>query len=109
LFFWGPHDVDRSCVERGLDVRSVAFLDHLDTRPAILSHSVDVGALHQSQADVSMPQTVGRTGSTFVVETKLLFVVEDRFKKLTLPPRRFPWALERRSSFVLVRRFLPAK
>jgi hypothetical protein len=32
-----------------------------------------------------MPQTVGRAGATFAVETKLLFV-EDRLKKLALPP-----------------------
>lgn len=48
----------------------------------------DVGALHQAQADVCMPQTVGPTGRSsgliFGVETKLLFV-EDRFKKLPLP------------------------
>ncbi len=87
LVFLGPHDVDRSCVERSLDVRSVVFLDHLDTRAAVLSDLVDVGALHQPQTDVCMPHTVGRTGSSFAVKAKILFV-EDGFEKFALPLRK---------------------
>ena len=84
LVLLGSHDVDCSGVERGLDVRRVVFLDHLDASAAVLSDLVDVGTLHQAQADVCMPQTVGRTRSAFAVETKLFFV-EDGFEKLALP------------------------
>lgn len=84
LVFLGPHDVDRSGVERGLDVRRVVFLDHLDASASVFGDLVDVGTLHQAQADVSMPQTVGGTGSAFAVKAKILFV-EDGFEKLALP------------------------
>jgi len=46
LVFPGPHDIDCSGVERGLDVRRVVFLDHLHASAAVLSDLVDVGALH---------------------------------------------------------------
>jgi hypothetical protein len=71
----------------GSYVRRVVFLDHLDTRAAVLSDLVDVGAFHQAEADVCIPQTVGCTGSSFAVKAKILFV-EDGFEKLALPPRK---------------------
>ena len=84
FLFLRPHDVDCGGVERRLDMRRVVFLDHLDAGAAVLGDLVDVGALHQPQANVCMPQTVGCTGSSFAVETKLLFG-EDSFEKLALP------------------------
>jgi hypothetical protein len=32
-----PHDIDCNRVERCLDIRCITFLDHLDTRAAVLS------------------------------------------------------------------------
>jgi len=55
LVFLGPHDINCSGVERSLDVRRIVFLDHLDARAAIFGDLVDVGALHQAEADVCMP------------------------------------------------------
>jgi hypothetical protein len=46
-------------------VRWVVFLDHLETGAAVLGDLVDVGALHQAQADVCMPQTVRCARLTF--------------------------------------------
>ena|SRR4030081_1993318 len=76
LVVLGPHNVNCSGVERGLDVRRVVFLDHLDTRAAILCDLVDVGALHQAQADVCMTDAVRRTRSAFAIEAKI-FPIED--------------------------------
>jgi hypothetical protein len=36
---------------RGLDMGRVVFLDHLDTCVTVLGDLVDVGTLHQTQAD----------------------------------------------------------
>lgn len=65
-------------------MRRVVFFDHLHAGATVLSDLVDVGALHQAEADICMPQTVGCTRSAFPVETKLLFV-EYSFEKLALP------------------------
>ena len=51
LVFLGPNYVDRGCVKRGLDVRRIVFLDHLDARAAVASDLVDIGTLHEAQAD----------------------------------------------------------
>ena len=77
-------------------MRRVVFLDHLDTGAAVLSDLVDVGTFHQAQADVRMPQTVGRTGSSFAVKAKILFV-EDGFEKLALPLRKNKVSRSRRA------------
>ena len=58
--------------------------DHLDAGAAVLSDLIDVGALHQSQANVCMPQAVRRARSAFSVDAEL-FLVEDSFEKLSLP------------------------
>jgi hypothetical protein len=68
-------------------MRCIIFLDHLDASAAVLCDLLDVGTLHQAQADVCLPQTVGRTRSPFAVETKLLFL-KDSFEKLALPLRK---------------------
>src|SRR5262249_12547833 len=73
FFFSGPHDIDCSGIERGLDVRCV-FLDHLDPGPTVFGDLVDVGAFHQPQTDVCMPQTVRGTRSPFAVEAETFLV-----------------------------------
>lgn len=65
----------------------VVFLDHLDTGAAVFSVLVDIGALHQPQAEVCMPQTVRRTRSAFAVEAKIFFI-EDGLEKFALPFRK---------------------
>ena len=47
-------DIDRGRIERRLDVSGVEFLDHLDTRAAILRDLMDVGTLYQAEADVGV-------------------------------------------------------
>lgn len=78
------HDIDRSSVERSLDVRGVVFLDHLDTGGAVLGDLVDVCTLHQPQADVSMAQTVCGTWSAFAVKAQV-FLMKDGLEEFTLP------------------------
>src|SRR5260370_34865376 len=63
LVFLGPHDIDRSGVERGLEVRCVVFLDHLDTYAAVFGDLVDVGTLHQTQADLRGRSGIGNLDS----------------------------------------------
>src|SRR5580704_1916163 len=53
--------VDRACIKHGFDVCSVEFLDHLDASPAVLGNLIDVSSLHQTKADVGMPQAVARS------------------------------------------------
>ena len=50
-------------------MRCIIFLDHLDASAAVLSDLVDIRTLHEGQADVPMPQAVGRTQSPFAVPT----------------------------------------
>ncbi len=68
-------------------MRRVVFLDHLDTGAAVFSDLVDVGALHQPQVDIRMPQTVCRTRSAFAVEAEI-FLIEDGLEKFALPFRK---------------------
>ena len=79
-----PHDIDCSGIQRCFDVRRIVLFDHLDTGAAVLSDLVDVGTLHQAQADVCMPQAVRRARLALAVEAKL-FLMEDGFKQLELP------------------------
>jgi hypothetical protein len=55
----GAHDVDRSGVERVLEMRGVEFFDHLDAGATILGDLIDVCPLHEPHADVSMTQGIG--------------------------------------------------
>src|ERR1700720_1934709 len=52
-----PH-IDSGSIQRILEVRRVIRFDHLDTGPAVLRHLIDVGALHQPEADVGVSQAV---------------------------------------------------
>jgi hypothetical protein len=53
--FFRADDIDGSGVERGFDVHRVIFLDHPDARATVLSDLIDVGSLHQPQADIRVP------------------------------------------------------
>ena len=65
-------------------MRRVVFLDHFDAGAAVLGDLVDVGTLHQTQADVCMPQTVRGPRLALSVDTKF-FLVENSFRELALP------------------------
>jgi hypothetical protein len=67
-------------------VGCVILVDHLHARAAVLSDLVDVGPLHQAQADVCVPQAVCSARLAFAVEAKLL-LLEDGFEKLALSLR----------------------
>ena len=69
-------DVDRRSVKPVLDVRGVMLLDHLHAGTAVLGDLVDVCALHQPKADVSVAKAVGRAAVAFSVEFQP-FLVED--------------------------------
>ena len=99
LSFLGPHNVNCSGVERGLDVRRV-FLNHLDASAAVLSNLVDVGTFHEAQAYVCMPQAVRRTRSAFAIKAKI-FLIEDGLKKFALPFRKNQVGRSRRAPLFL--------
>src|ERR1700680_2667206 len=67
LFCFGAPYVDRGGVEAVLEVRGVVFLDHLDAGAAVFRDLVNVGAFQQAQADVGVPQAVGRAGLSLAV------------------------------------------
>ena len=54
LFFLGRLTLIAAASSEVLMCAAVVFLAHLDTRAAVLSDLVGVGALHQPQADVCM-------------------------------------------------------
>jgi hypothetical protein len=54
----GAHHVNGSCVERGLDMSGVEFLDHFHARAAVLRDLINVCAFHQAHADVSVTKAV---------------------------------------------------
>jgi hypothetical protein len=56
----GFTNVDRRRIKRALDVCRVEFLDHLDAGAAVLGNLINVGALHQAQADIGVAQAIGR-------------------------------------------------
>jgi len=61
----------------------IVFLNHLDAGAAVLGDLVDVRALHQAQADVSMPQAIGSSRPSVSVQLEILFV-ENRIEKFTM-------------------------
>jgi len=63
------------------------FLDHLDPGPTVFGDLVDVGAFHQPQTDVCMPQTVRGTRSPVAVEAET-FLIQDGLEKFALSFRK---------------------
>ncbi len=53
-----PSNVDGRSVQMGLDMGSVEFFDYLDAGAAIFRDLVDIGSLHQTEADVCVPQAI---------------------------------------------------
>src|SRR5271157_442851 len=86
--FWlWPHDVDRGGVKLRLNMRRVILLDHLDAGAAVFGDLVDVGAFHQAQADIRVPQAGGCSRPAFTIEPEV-FLFQDRVEKLALPFRK---------------------
>src|ERR1700691_4808901 len=76
-----PPYVDRGGIEAVLEVGGVVFLDHLDAGAAVLRDLINVRAFHETQADVGVPQAVGRAGLSFTVLLQI-FLVKDGVEKL---------------------------
>src|SRR5271157_1520928 len=87
LFCFGPPYVDRGGVETVLRVGGVIFLDHLDAGAAVLRDLINVRAFHETQADVGVPQAVGRAGLFFTVFLEAFFV-EDGVEELPVGLRK---------------------
>ena len=78
-----PPHVDGRGVEHVLDVRGVEFLDHLHAGAAVLGDLINVRPLHQSQADIGMPQAVGGPALALAVEFEVL-LLKDEFEQLAM-------------------------
>src|SRR5438445_788395 len=61
--------VDRRSIEHRFDVSGVKFLDHLHAGPAVLGNLIDIGTLHQPEANIGVTQAV--TGSDIAVAVAL--------------------------------------
>jgi hypothetical protein len=69
------------------EVCRVEFLDHLDARAAVLCDLIDVCALHQAHADISVAQAVG--GARLLVAVKFEFCpVENSVEQLDMVSRK---------------------
>src|SRR5665213_2515383 len=84
--FWTPY-VDRGGVETVLEVGCVVFLDHLNAGAAVLRDLINVRAFHETQADVGVPQAVGRAGLSFTVFLESFFV-QDGVEELPVRLRK---------------------
>ena len=82
-----PPNVDRRGVEAVLEVGSVVFLDHLDAGAAVLRDLINVRAFHETQADVSVPQAVGRAGLSLTIFLEAFFV-QDGVEELPVGLRK---------------------
>src|ERR1035441_6830720 len=87
LFGFRPPYVDRGGVEAVLEVGSVVFLDHLNAGAAVLRDLINVRAFHETQADVGVPQAVGRAGLSFTVFLETFFV-QDGVEELPVGLRK---------------------
>jgi hypothetical protein len=52
----------------------IVLFDHLDTGPAVLGNLVDIGALHEAQADIGVAEGVGGAPVAFAVKFEPLLV-----------------------------------
>jgi hypothetical protein len=67
-----PHDVDRGRIDPSVQMRSIVFLYHLDTGPAVLGDLVNVGAFEQAQADIGVSQARGCPRTAIAVNEKVV-------------------------------------
>jgi hypothetical protein len=58
-------------------VGRIIFLNHLDAGAAVFGDLVDVGGFHQTETDVGVPETEGRPGPAFTIESET-----DRWPRL---------------------------
>ena len=65
------------------DRRRILLFDHLHASAAVFSDLVDVGTLHQAQADVGVPQAVGCPRLAFTVKAKS-FLIQDGLEQPAL-------------------------
>ncbi|MEA3011603.1 MAG: hypothetical protein QOD42_148, partial [Sphingomonadales bacterium] len=77
--------IDRRGVEPVLDVRGAEVFDHLDAGAAVFGDLVDVGALHQAEADV--PQAVEGSALAFAIGLQSE-LVQERIEQLALQARK---------------------
>lgn len=49
-------------------MRRIVLFDHLDRRAAVLGDLVDVRTFHEPEADIGMPQAIGRAPIAVAVE-----------------------------------------
>ena len=66
-------DIDRRRIKHRLDVSGVKFLDHFDAGPAVLGDLINIGTLHQAEANVGVSQAVAgpRIAITIELQFKL--------------------------------------
>src|SRR5208282_3593105 len=99
LFRWPrPHDVDGGGVELRLDVGGVVFFDHFDAGAAVFGDLVDVGALHQAETYICVPEAIGCSRQALTVEPEVL-LLEDCLEKLALPLRKNQVCRSRKAQF----------
>src|ERR1039458_4752347 len=87
LFCFGTPYVDRGGVEAVHEMRGVVFLDHLYAGAAVLRNLINIRAFHETQADVGVPQAVGRAGLSFTVFLEVFFV-QDCVEELPVGLRK---------------------
>src|ERR1700689_3063357 len=76
-------NVDSGSVEHRLDVGCVKFLDHLHAGPAVLGNLIDVGTLHEPEANKGVPQAVAGSYIAVAVELEFKFA-ENRIEQTAL-------------------------
>lgn len=65
----------------------VVFLDHLNAGAAVFRDLINVGAFHETQADVCVPQALGRAGLSLTVFLEAFFV-QDGIEELPVGLRK---------------------
>lgn len=67
----------------------VVFLDHLDAGATVLRDLINVRAFHETQADVGVPQAIGRAGLSLTIFLEAFFV-QDGVEELAVGLRKNP-------------------
>ena len=62
--------INCSSIQTRADVRSIIFFDHFDTGTAVFGYLIDIGALHQPQANVCVSEAVCRPSIAVTIELK---------------------------------------
>src|SRR4029079_19524013 len=83
----GASHIDDRGIHHVLDVGGVELLDHLNAGTAILGDLINVGALHQAQADIGVPQTVEGPALAFAINLEVKFA-EDGVEEVVMTFRK---------------------